>query len=77
VQRFGQPIQFAAKFGRKAFTTYQWMRGIPLELIRKMVGHSPNSRVTETNYLHMTQESVQNAVLYIDVLAEEAKRKWQ
>ncbi|MGO4906793.1 tyrosine-type recombinase/integrase [Pseudorhodobacter sp. W20_MBD10_FR17] len=77
VQRFGKPMRFTAKFGRKAFTSYQWLRGTPLELIRKMVGHSPNSRVTEANYLHMPAESVRNAVLDLDVLADELKWKWQ
>ena len=65
------------KFGRKAFTSYQWLRGIPLELIRKTVGHSPNSPVTEKNYLHMPAKSVRDAVLDLNILAGKAKRKWQ
>lgn len=69
VQRFGKPMRFTAKFGRKAFTSYQWLRGTPLELIRKIVGHSPNSRVTEANYLHMPAESLRDAVLDLDILA--------
>jgi hypothetical protein len=73
VLQYGEPIRFTPKFGRKAFTSYQWVRGIPLELIRKMVGHSPNSQVTEKNYLHMPAESLRNAVLDLDVLAGEAK----
>ena len=73
VQRYGQPIRFTPKFGRKAFTTYQWISGTPLELIRKMVGHSPNSRVTEKNYLFMSPESVRDAVLDLDVLMAKAK----
>lgn len=73
VLRYGKPIRFTPKFGRKAFTTYQWLRGIPLELIRKTVGHSPNSRVTAKNYLHMPAKSVRAAVLDIDILAKEAK----
>ena len=76
-QRFGQPIEFTAKFGRKAFTTYQWMEGTQFELIHKLVGHSPNSRVTEANYLHMPAESRRDAVLNLDALAGEAKRKRQ
>ncbi|MGO4917205.1 hypothetical protein [Pseudogemmobacter sp. W21_MBD1_M6] len=73
VQRYGQPIRFTPKFGRKAFTSYQWVRGTPLELIRKMVGHSPNSRVTEKNYLFIPADSVRGAVLDLDVLTADAK----
>ena len=77
VQRFGKPIRFTPKYGRKAFTSYQWVRGAPLELIRKMVGHSPNSRVTEQNYLHISNDSEVGAVLDINILAADMKRKWQ
>ncbi|MBU2983264.1 tyrosine-type recombinase/integrase [Lentibacter algarum] len=73
VMRYGEPMRFTPKFGRKAFTSYQWLRCIPLELIRKTVGHSPNSRVTEKNYLHMPAESARDAVLVLNVLAEKAK----
>tara|TARA_R110002096_G_scaffold155130_10_gene319405 strand:- start:1676 stop:1888 length:213 start_codon:yes stop_codon:yes gene_type:complete len=67
----------AVEDGNRELVATLWVRGIPLELIRKMVGHSSNSRVTEKNYLHMPAESLRNAVLDLDVLAEEAKRKWQ
>lgn len=77
VQRFGKPIRFTPKYGRKAFTSYQWVRGTPLELIRMMVGHSPNSRVTEQNYLHIPNDSVVGAVLDINILAADMKLKWQ
>lgn len=73
VRRYGKPIRFTAKYGRKAFTSYQWIRGKPLELIRKMVGHSPNSRVTEQNYLHIPAESAREAVLDLDLLAAGGK----
>ena len=42
-----------------------------------MVGHSPNSRVTEQNYLHISTDSVVDAVLDIHILAADMKRKWQ
>jgi len=45
----------------KAFTSYQWTRNVPLEMIKKMVGHSPNSRVTEAHYLHLPDEAVKQA----------------
>lgn len=77
VVRFGEPIRFTPKYGRKAFTSYQWIRGTSLELIRTMVGHSPNSRVTVQNYLHIPAESAREAVLDLDQLALDAKRKWQ
>ncbi len=73
VLRDGKPIRFTAKYGRKAFTSYQWIRGIPLELIRKMVGHSPNSWVTEQNDLHIPAESAREAVLDLDLLAAGGK----
>jgi integrase len=77
VVRYGEPIRFTPKYGRKAFTSYQWIRGTSLELIRTMVGHSPNSRVTVQNYLHIPAESAREAVLDLDLLAIDAKRKWQ
>ncbi|NUB43809.1 site-specific integrase [Fertoebacter nigrum] len=73
VKRYGGPIRFTPKYGRKAFTSYQWIRGTPLELIRKMVGHSPNSRVTEQNYLHIPAESAREAVLDLDLMAAGGK----
>ena len=77
VQRYGEPIRFTPKYGRKAFTSYQWVRATPLELIRKMVGHSPNSRVTEQNYLNIPNDSVVGSVLDISILAADMKRKGQ
>lgn len=56
VERFGKPMKFTPKYGRKAFSSYQWIKGIPLELIKKKLGHSPNSRVTEKHYLHLPDE---------------------
>lgn len=53
VQRFGKPMKFTPKYARKAFSSYQWVAGTPLELIKKMMGHSPNSRVTVDSYIHM------------------------
>ena len=73
VHQYGKPIRFIPKFGRKAFASYQWFQGMPLELIRRMVGHSPNSRVTEKNHLHMPTESVRAAVLNLHGLTGEAK----
>ncbi len=73
VKRYGKPMRFTPKFGRKAFTSYQWIAGVPLELIRQMIGHSPNSKVTVKNYLHMPAESVRAAVLDLDVLAKKKK----
>ncbi|MCX7301072.1 MAG: hypothetical protein NTX73_11990 [Rhodobacterales bacterium] len=38
---------------------------------------SPNSRVTEQNYLHIPDDSMEGAVLDISILAADMKRKWQ
>ncbi len=73
VNRYGKPMRFTPKFGRKAFTSYQWIAGTPLELIRQMIGHSPNSKVAVKNYLHMPSESVRAAVLDLDALAKKGK----
>jgi hypothetical protein len=56
-----------------AFTVSQWLRGQSLDLIRKMVGHSPRSRVAAKNDLHMPTDSVRAAVLDLNVLAGEVK----
>jgi hypothetical protein len=53
VHRFGKPMKFTPKYGPKAFSSYQWIAGTPLELIKKMMGHSQNSRVTVDSYIHM------------------------
>ena len=42
-----------------------------------MVGHSPNSRVTEQNYLHIPNDTVLGAVLDIDIMAADMQRNWQ
>lgn len=73
VTRAGKPIRFTPKYGRKAFTSYQWMRGVSLELIRKQVGHSPNSRVTVKNYLHLSDESLTDAVMDIYQLVPKSR----
>ena len=67
VQRLGKPMRFTPKFARKAFTSYQWIKGTPLELIKKMVGHSPNSRVTERNYLFLPDCAVKEAMFELDM----------
>jgi len=36
-------------------------------MIKKMIGHSPTSRVTEKHYLHLPDESVAEAVFELDV----------
>jgi DeoR C terminal sensor domain len=77
VQRFGKPIRFTSNYGRKAFRFFQWVRGTPLERIRMMVGHSPYSRATEQNDLHIPNDSVVGAVLDVNILAADMKRKWQ
>lgn len=63
VQRFGKPIKFTPKYGRKAFSSYQWINGTPLELIKKMMGHSPNSRVTVDAYIHMPDDMMAERVI--------------
>ena len=73
VTRYGKPMRFTPKFGRKAFTSYQWIAGTPLELIRQMIGHSPNSKVTVKNYLHIPNESERAAVLDLVALATKGK----
>lgn len=40
-------------------------------MIKQMVGHSPNSRVTEKHYLHLPSKAVQDAVLDVYELAAE------
>jgi hypothetical protein len=47
--------------------------GVPMELIRAMVGRSPNSKVTVMNYLQMPAESVRNTVLELDELVSKGK----
>ncbi|MEP3199183.1 MAG: tyrosine-type recombinase/integrase [Lentilitoribacter sp.] len=63
VERFGKPMKFTPKYGRKAFSSYQWINGTPLELIKKMMGHSPSSRVTLDHYIHMPDEAMKDRVI--------------
>lgn len=63
VERFGKPIKFTPKYARKTFSTYQWINGTPLELIKKMMGHSPSSRVTVDHYIHMPDEAMKDRVI--------------
>ena len=62
-ERFGKPMKFTPKYGRKAFSSYQWINGTPLELIKKMMGHSPSSRVTVDHYIHMPDEAMKDRVI--------------
>ena len=70
VTRNGKPIKLTPKYGRKAFTSYQWIKGVPLELIKKMVGHSPKSKVTETHYLFIPSQMAEEAVFELDMEAK-------
>lgn len=63
VRRYGEPIRFTPKSARKAFSTYQWVAGTPLESIKKMMGHSPSSRVTINNYIHMPDDMMAEKVI--------------
>ena len=63
VKRYGKPIKFTPKYCRKAYTSYQYLRGIPLSTIKQLVGHSPSSKVTETHYLHIPESTRRSAVL--------------
>ena len=67
VERYGKPMKFTPKYARKAFTSYQYLRGVPLSTIKKLVGHSPNSRVTEAHYLHIPESSLRNTVLELEI----------
>lgn len=66
VKRYGKPIKFTPKYCRKAYTSYQYLRGIPLSTIKQLVGHSPSSKVTETHYLHIPESTRRSAVLELD-----------
>lgn len=70
VERYGKPIKFTPKYARKAFTSYQYLMGTPLSTIKKLVGHSPNSRVTEAHYLHIPESSLRSAVFELDIPAK-------
>lgn len=65
VRRFGKPMKFTPKYARKAFSSYQWINGTPLELIKKMMGHSPSSRVTLDHYIHMPDEEMSERVIEV------------
>lgn len=67
MRRFGKPIRFTPKYGRKAFSSYQWISGTPLELIKKKMGHSEKSRVTETNYLRLPGEAMKTNIVELDL----------
>ncbi|MEP3786725.1 tyrosine-type recombinase/integrase [Ascidiaceihabitans sp.] len=67
VERYGKPITFTPKYARKAFTSYQYLRGVPQSTIKKLVGHSPNSRVTEAHYLHIPESSLRNTVFELEI----------
>jgi hypothetical protein len=56
-------MKFTPKYGRKAFSSYQWISGTPLELIKKKMGHSEKSRVTEINYLFLPDEAMKDWVI--------------
>lgn len=50
-----------------AFSSYEWISGTPLELIKKKMGHSEKSRVTETNYLHLPDEAMKTNIVELDI----------
>ena len=66
VKRYGKPIKFTPKYCRKAYTCYQYLRGIPLSTIKQLGGHSPSSKVTENHYLHIPESTRRSAVLELD-----------
>ena len=70
VTRYGKPIKISAKYFRKAFTSYQYSRGVPLSTIKQLVGHSPKSKVTEAYYLYIPESTFRLAVLELGITSE-------
>ena len=61
--RNGEPIKFTPKCARKFFTSVLALRGTGLPVIKRMVGHSPNSRVTERHYIHFPDAALKAHIL--------------
>ncbi|MBO6864173.1 MAG: tyrosine-type recombinase/integrase [Alphaproteobacteria bacterium] len=50
IRRNGELLRLTAKDFRVAYITRQAIKGAPISITRKMVGHKPGSRVTEEAY---------------------------
>ena len=69
VKRGGEPIKLPPKYARKFFTTYLSLRGASLPEVKRIVGHSPNSRVTERHYIHVPHPSLKHHILELPDIA--------
>lgn len=67
VLRHGKPIKFTPKYARKAFSSYLLLANTPLPIIKKRMGHSANSRVTEKHYLHMPEDAILATDFQLDI----------
>ena len=62
VKRKGKPIKIKPHDLRKAFITRNALRGVPLDVTQRMVGHKPGSPVTRKIYTRVQDEALREWV---------------
>lgn len=67
VERNGKPVHLTPHAFRKAYATWQAMRGVNERLLQELLGHAAGSRVTNQWYVHPTDEAKRAAVIRLPV----------
>lgn len=65
---FGRPIHILPHMFRHSFISHLASSGVPINVIREIVGHSGNSKEIENIYLHLTNKMRKKADLAIQKL---------
>ncbi len=70
IKRDGNPFNVTPHMLRKAYATHQAVeRKLPMPVLKSLLGHSPNSEVTDRYYVIPQKDSIRQAVFELPVSA--------
>lgn len=70
IERDGEPFNVTPHMIRKAYATYQAVENrLPMPVLKSLLGHSPNSEVTERYYIQPQESRIREAVFELPISA--------
>ena len=68
IRRNGKRVHLTLHTFRKAYATWQAMRGVNESVLQELLGHAAGSRVTKKYYVHPTDEAKRAAVIELPIV---------
>ena len=68
IRRNGKRVHLTLHAFRKAYATWQAMRGVNESVLQELLGHAAGSRVTKQYYVHPTDEAKRAAVIELPII---------